>query len=305
MPGPGGHHWEISTIKRILLNRVYRGATPYRKRIVQRDRRGRSHSQTLDGEWIEGTHPPLVTEAVWAAVQSRYHIKRQLGPRSQDSPYWLSGLIRCGVCGGAMGISHDHYVCTRQIRTGTCTREHRTPRRQVEETLLARLEAFRDLPAEYWPRDVLVSLSAEDPQAMAWYTDWVERDIRRQALQAQLERLSRAWIAGHLEERLYHQLHAEVLHGLAAVPSADTPPPPAVIRAAQDNLQRLIRRLRDPATPMADRRSMIQQVVAQITINRDRTMTVHWREPHPHREPAIRGDTPPPLEGIPQTSRLA
>ncbi len=83
-------------VKDILNNPVYRG------KVV------------LDGELIEGKHPPLVDDATWqACVDVRTRNLRKTSKTWTRHSYPLTPLLYCGVCGGPM---HGK-VSTRRRRT--------------------------------------------------------------------------------------------------------------------------------------------------------------------------------------------
>jgi Recombinase/Recombinase zinc beta ribbon domain len=72
-------------IKDILTNRSYRG------KVV------------VDGELVEGNHPPLVDEATWeACAQARAHNQRRTSKAWTRHSYPLTPLLYCGLCGGRM-----------------------------------------------------------------------------------------------------------------------------------------------------------------------------------------------------------
>ncbi|UEJ82680.1 recombinase family protein [Brachybacterium halotolerans subsp. kimchii] len=56
------------------------------------------------GEYHDGIHEPVITPGEWARYQRRRE-ERSARPRGERSEYLLSGLIRCGVCGGRMQYS--------------------------------------------------------------------------------------------------------------------------------------------------------------------------------------------------------
>lgn len=54
------------------------------------------------GQLHQGVHAPLVDEALWQAYLDARQTRRGRPARSVRSQYLLSGLVRCGRCGGAM-----------------------------------------------------------------------------------------------------------------------------------------------------------------------------------------------------------
>jgi site-specific DNA recombinase len=74
----------------------------------------------LNGELIEGKHPPLIDEAIWEACQEvRARNLRRTSKNWTRHSYPLTPLLRCGVCGDAMfgktatnpGRTYLYYAC--------------------------------------------------------------------------------------------------------------------------------------------------------------------------------------------------
>jgi site-specific DNA recombinase len=80
------------SVRVILTNRFYLGELP-------KGKRGK-------GGWEKAAHEPMVPEELWAEIQ-RQRAKRQASRPSLCAPgkariYALSGLVRCGKCGGGL-----------------------------------------------------------------------------------------------------------------------------------------------------------------------------------------------------------
>ena len=100
-----GNKWSKTTIANILKNETYIGWTVFNK----------SDNKTLGkqfkpkSEWIiiKNTHEPIISEQLFNKVQK---LIEQRQPKNQPaqvtaSQYLLSGLIKCGKCGGAYGVT--------------------------------------------------------------------------------------------------------------------------------------------------------------------------------------------------------
>ena len=81
-----------STVKRLLSNPTYRG--------IVRLRPGGAAGQVT----TENAHPPLVEADVWDRAQARMAADRRTPPRLLGPQYSLSGIGRCGRCGGHTNI---------------------------------------------------------------------------------------------------------------------------------------------------------------------------------------------------------
>jgi len=119
--------WSPTTIRRMLENPIYYGAACYNKR--------KSHGHTTrprpKKEWIvvEGVVEPIVPKEKWETVQSIIKFEASAHPRTKRYNHMLSGLIRCGHCGGSMqgynhpkrgkgGGSWSYYKCSWHINKG-------------------------------------------------------------------------------------------------------------------------------------------------------------------------------------------
>lgn len=111
---PRGIPWSHQTTQAILDNETYTGT------FIWGDIR------------VEECHSPIIDRAIWEKVQSRRRRKKELGGRAQSSFYLLSGLLHCGVCGGATMVGryakkgkyrYRYYTCNNYASRGTtiCT----------------------------------------------------------------------------------------------------------------------------------------------------------------------------------------
>lgn len=112
-----GGDFSVSTLERILKNRVYLGEMNFNQNGTRNDY---EHVQ------IKDSHPAIISEDIFDRVQivgsSRMYVRSD---HSKD--YLLSGVLRCGCCSGAMvGYSvlnhqkrkYEYYACTNKIKKG-------------------------------------------------------------------------------------------------------------------------------------------------------------------------------------------
>jgi hypothetical protein len=111
-----------------------------------------------ESEWRVVPHPELqiVSSEVWQRVQDRQKrlmamysgAKKGLLPRSITSPYLLSGILKCGLCGGNLIIvtgftSYGHYPrygCSQHFNRGACSNSVTIRRDWLERRLLEELQ---------------------------------------------------------------------------------------------------------------------------------------------------------------------
>jgi site-specific DNA recombinase len=130
---PAGGAWNTSTINGnrgrrngILHNEAYIGVLTYNRTTFIKDPdtgRRLARLNPVD-QWIVAPAPQLriVSDALWDGAQARraryagYPIHQRRRPR-----HLFSGLVRCGVCGGAYTIkSEDKLACSAHREQGTC-----------------------------------------------------------------------------------------------------------------------------------------------------------------------------------------
>ena len=84
IPTRRGHLWNMVSVRGILQNRAYVG------------------TYTRFGLRIPGSHPPIVPQEVFGAVQARFRERNPRRKERQREPFLLSGTLYCGHCGSRM-----------------------------------------------------------------------------------------------------------------------------------------------------------------------------------------------------------
>ncbi len=132
-PSPRGGQWNASTINGsrqrrngILNNELYLGRITYnRQRFIKDPETGKRRSRiNPEHEWVITEVPALriIDDETWNRVQeikSRY--ASQSGNKRQTKKRLLTGLVKCGSCGGSMTIvNRERYSCSARRERGTC-----------------------------------------------------------------------------------------------------------------------------------------------------------------------------------------
>ena len=210
VPGPHGRTWGPSTIygnwrrgTGILNNELYIGRLVWNKQRYIKDPNTRKRVARLNPEeaWIVQSVPGMriVDDALWQAVkrlqtETRGVVTdiRAVGAgvrpeKARRAAYLLSGLLKCGVCGGGYSkISQEHYGCSAARDRGTCSNGLTIRRDIIEASVLSGLrthlmhpDLVKEFVAEYHRE--LNRLSAQHEQTHARQKDElvrVERQIR-------------------------------------------------------------------------------------------------------------------------------
>lgn len=179
--GLRGSAFRDGTVSAILKNPVYAG-------LMAWDWGAKSGPRNEAAVIVEGRHEATVSRAVWEQAQSTRNNRRSLAPRHATGGNVLTGIGRCGACGGSLVVQYDRrgngyraYRCGNYASGGTC-KVSSLSASQVEANFVNAVSAFAQELAE---PDRLHSYAAaylaEEQQAQEQLTP---TDIRRQLAQA-------------------------------------------------------------------------------------------------------------------------
>jgi len=161
-PSPRSTAWRAGVLGQVLRNPVYRGDLTWNRRSFGRfgelsdselrlkEEAGPRYRQHDEADWITvpDSHPAIVARELWARAN---HVLDQRGRerggrRRAVSPYPLTGLVRCGVCGSTMtgasysaaGRRYRRYQCSGYGHSRTC-HPYALSQPVLEEALLVKL----------------------------------------------------------------------------------------------------------------------------------------------------------------------
>ena len=161
VPGPRGKTWKDTTIRGqrdrgtgVLNNSAYIGNLTYGRTEYKKDpRTGKRVARPQpEDKWIVTLVPDLriIDDGLWQAVKARQAAVTREMPRDETGnplnrvhrkTHVLSGLIRCGQCGGPMAITaKGRYGCSSYRSSRACTNSRTIPRVDVEERVLSGLK---------------------------------------------------------------------------------------------------------------------------------------------------------------------
>lgn len=131
--GPRGGEWTASAINGdrraqdgLLHNELYVGTRLFNRRRFRKHPETGRRSSVLNPpeQWIREHVPDLriLNAELWNRVQTRKTALADL-PRAyaRKPKRLLSGLMTCGVCGGAITLQGQRYACSAHRERGTCT----------------------------------------------------------------------------------------------------------------------------------------------------------------------------------------
>lgn len=160
---PRGDRWSASTIngnkKRhhgILVNELYAGKLVWnRVRMVKDPDTGRRISRpNPPEEWrrAEAGHLAIISPELFAAAQTRKQVRSHTAPeRQRKAKYLLSGLLKCGCCGGGLSVKdRDHgrvrIHCSAMRESGSCSNRKIFYMDEIEKAVLAGLQQHLKVP---------------------------------------------------------------------------------------------------------------------------------------------------------------
>ncbi len=158
IPGPRGKAWRDTAIRGhrirgtgILNNELYIGRLIWnRLRYIKDPETGRRVSRlNPQNEWVITDVPELriVDDALWAKAKQRQE-EINASPQVQaikETRFWekrrathlLTGLIRCGTCGGGFAaVGKDYLACSAARKLGTCAQKRSYKRHELESAVL-------------------------------------------------------------------------------------------------------------------------------------------------------------------------
>jgi DNA invertase Pin-like site-specific DNA recombinase len=208
IPGPAGRSWGPSTIygnwqrgTGVLNNELYIGRLVWNRQQFIKDPNTGLRQARLNPEakWIieEVPHLRIIDDHLWSRVKQRQQgsrsrvMTKENGIRSERArrpSYLLSGLLKCGTCGGGFSkISLSHYGCSTARNKGTCDNLLTARRDELEAKVLDGLkdqlmhpELVTTFIAEFH-REVNQQRAEQDGRRdrAARELETTERDIRR------------------------------------------------------------------------------------------------------------------------------
>jgi site-specific DNA recombinase len=149
VPSPRGGRWNASTVdgnrlrrNGILNNELYAGRITYnRQRFVKDPETGKRIARlNPEHEWVirEVVDLRIIDDELWQQVQE---IKRRYssrwGNKRQTKKRLLSGLLKCGRCGGGMTTSRgSRYYCSARREKGICDADRGIGAEELEARVL-------------------------------------------------------------------------------------------------------------------------------------------------------------------------
>jgi site-specific DNA recombinase len=147
-----GDHGSLKRHNGIILNDLYAGKIVWNKvRMVKDPDTGKRVSRANPvEEWqsVDASHLRIVEPDIYEAALATKRERGGSRPHLVRKPKRvLSGLLRCGVCGGGMSGNQGRLQCTRRRETGTCNHSRAYNVEVIERTVFEGLKKHLTDPA--------------------------------------------------------------------------------------------------------------------------------------------------------------
>jgi DNA invertase Pin-like site-specific DNA recombinase len=250
IPGPGGRPWIDTTIRGqvdrgtgLLNNSVYAGKLIWNRCSYVKDpRTGRRVSRVNPDDAREETPVPelrIVDDHLWGQVKARQaEVRLEMRDaagnalnKAHRAQFLLSGLLRCGSCGGPYTVmARDRYGCATRRGKSTCTNKVMISPAAIETRVLGALRARMLTPelVEQFVRSYAAELATLQRDASARRSG-AERELAatERGLQGVVRAIEGGAWSDSLNSRL-NQLEARKKELAAEIAAAAAPPPVAL-----------------------------------------------------------------------------
>lgn len=225
-----GRRFDSIKVGRILQNPMYLGVLNSR------------------GGLVPSSHEPLVSASVFERVQETFEQRKMMAPRQATGAFVLSGVARCGVCGGAICVQKASkksrqagqywYKCRNYNYARGCGGKGlaltSAPGPAMEEQVVAAITALGDPDA----RDAFYELVEADYERRLGMSASEVQEVHQEIAEAEkaILRWDALYETGRLEMEEYlgrirpHKERIRVLRSrLEAVKNTPAPPPKEVL----------------------------------------------------------------------------
>jgi site-specific DNA recombinase len=277
VPSPRGGTWAMSAIHGdvrrgigILTNPIYVGRPIWnRSRFDKHPETGkRVRRERPESEWIRQECPELaiVSETTWSAVQARLRGQSAAtGTVGRPPRHLLSGLLRCGECGGAMVvIDRYRYGCATAKDRGTCMSRVRVAVKAAEHALLAnvREQFLTEAAFQRVQRQVAIALKQQSPN-----TDSAKR--RLQAAEKVHTNIMAAIRAGILTPSTKAELQkaeADIATAKQELQAVEAFQPAQIIPRLRDEWRGVVAALGEKSRNLPAARSALQSLLGPVIV---------------------------------------
>ena len=114
--------------------------------IGKRNRSAGTYQNPGEQHFAPANHLGAIPSRLWLACQYKLDANRQLGRAGSGKHTWLSGLLKCGVCGYSVKVNRSsdrfYLVCSGRSNLGICSASIQADLPALEAGVAAELEAL-------------------------------------------------------------------------------------------------------------------------------------------------------------------
>ncbi|MFC0342106.1 recombinase family protein [Paracoccus niistensis] len=296
IPGPRGRSWDKSTIhgnpKRgtgILNNELYVGKLVWNRQsyVTDPETGKRQARPNPEAEWIITEVPELrvIDQELWEQVKAR-QAGRKIEHTDQEAwqkrkpKFLLTGLIKCGCCGGGFStIAKDRFGCSNSRNKGTSVCANRTgvSRQHLEGRILTLL-AERLMDPDLMKAFVAEYIAERNRLAADHVDDRATKEKELAKVIRDQDVLVNAILAGTPAERIRdrmaqletRQKQLETHLAAAPTPTATTRLHPRIAETYHERIRSLVAGLTEPDRE-SEAREAIRGLIDRIVITPEPT----------------------------------
>jgi site-specific DNA recombinase len=222
----GAPGWSKSLLHAMLRNERYAGRFVWNKRKWMKDPASgkRRCVSRPEAEWVRTERPDLaiVSPDLWGRVQARHAGNARPSNRKRESTgYALSGLLRCGVCGGAMsvvsrrlkeGVAYAQFGCSTRHSRGEsgCSNKRTIAERTLNVEVLTAVRKHLASPeVARWLSDVAADVEARRARGASSCDGHARLAADLAAAEARIEKVADAVARIGYSEPLERKLRVE------------------------------------------------------------------------------------------------
>ena len=289
IPGPNGGKWGPSTIygnwrrgTGILNNELYAGRIVWNRQRYIKDPSSGKRQARLNPEhkWVTEEVPSLqiVDDVLWKLVRDKQLSTRRLikgnsnrTEMARRPKYLLSGLLKCGACGGGFSkVSKHHYGCSTARNKATCDNLLVIRRDTVEMLVLLGLKEHLMQPAAY---QAFVDEFTREYNAKANHSEALKVKLKAdlQRTKSEIQKLIEAIKAGVPGEALKNEMQSlqdrqkKIEEDLSVAPLPAPRLHPNLATIYKEKIANLVQALNNPNT-LIEANTAIRQLIERVQL---------------------------------------
>ena len=289
IPGPNGGKWGPSTIygnwrrgTGILNNELYAGRIVWNRQRYIKDPSSGKRQARLNPEhkWVTEEVPSLqiVDHVLWKLVRDKQLSTRRLikgnsnrTEMARRPKYLLSGLLKCGACGGGFSkVSKHHYGCSTARNKATCDNLLVIRRDTVEMLVLLGLKEHLMQPAAY---QAFVDEFTHEYNAKANHSEALKVKLKAdlQRTKSEIQKLIEAIKAGVPGEALKNEMQSlqdrqkKIEEDLSVAPLPAPRLHPNLATIYKEKIANLVQALNNPNT-LIEANTAIRQLIERVQL---------------------------------------